>query len=52
MPADISVEPFETFPEEFHVSRKTHVALIACGIGHADMTVIKIRFPVGGQDFL
>ena len=40
------VEPFEAFPKEFHVRRKTHVAFIACGIGHADVKVIKIRFPV------
>ncbi len=38
------VEPFEAFPKEFHVRRKTHVAFIACGIGHADVKVIKIRF--------
>jgi len=40
MPAYMPVEPFEAFPKEFHV------ALIACGIGHADVKVIKIRFPV------
>ena len=45
MPAYMPVEPFEAFPKEFHVRRKTHVAL-ACGIGHADVKVIKIRFPV------
>ena len=28
------------------IRTKTHVALIACGIGHADVKVIKIRFPV------
>ncbi|WP_420324200.1 hypothetical protein, partial [Mediterraneibacter gnavus] len=46
MPAYMPVEPFEAFPKEFHVRRKTHVAFIACGIGHADVKVIKIRFPV------
>jgi hypothetical protein len=28
------VEPFEAFPKEFHVRRKTHVAFIACGLVH------------------
>jgi len=37
MPAYMPVEPFDAFPKEFHVRRKTHVALIACGIGHADV---------------
>ena len=46
MPAYMPVEPFEAFPKEFHVRRKTHVAYIACGIGHAYVKVIKIRFPV------
>ena len=32
---------FEVFPKEFHIRRKTHVALIACDIGHTDvMTVL------------
>jgi len=26
MLADMSVEPFETFPEEFHIRRETHMA--------------------------
>ena len=46
MPAYMAVEPFDAFPKEFHVRRKTHVAFIACGIGHAYVKVIKIRFPV------
>ena len=46
MPADISVKPFQALPEEFHIRRKTHMALIACGIGHTDVKVLKIRFPV------
>ena len=46
MPADMPVKPFETFPKELHVSRETHVALIACGIGHAYVTVLEIRFQV------
>ena len=46
MPSDMPVEPFEAFPEELYVRRKTHVALIACGIGHAHVKVSKIRFPV------
>ena len=45
MPADMPVKPFEAFPEELHVSRETHVAFIACGIGHAHVKVLKIRFP-------
>ncbi len=40
------VEPFEAFPKKFHVRKKMHMVLIACGIGHADVKVIKIRFPV------
>ena len=32
MPADVSVEPFKAFPKEFHISRITHMAFIACGI--------------------
>jgi len=52
MPAYMPVEPFEAFPKEFHVRRKTHVAFIACGIGHADVKVIKIRFPVWSQELL
>ena len=46
MPADMPVKPFETFPKELHVCRKTHVALIAGGIGHAHMKVIKVWLPV------
>ena len=46
MPADMSVKPFETFPKEFHISGETHMALIARGIGHAHVKVIKIWFPV------
>ena len=52
MLADMPVEPFETFPEEFHVCGKTHVAFIACGIGHAHVKVLKIWFPVCGQYLL
>ena len=46
MPADMPVEPFEAFPEEFHICRKTHVTFIACGISHAHVKVLKIWFPV------
>ena len=46
MKADMPVEPFQAFSKEFHIRRKTHMALIACGIGHTDMKVLKIRFPV------
>ena len=46
MPADISIEPFKAFPKEFHVSRITHMAFIACGIGHTDVKAVKIGFPV------
>ena len=28
MTADLPVEPFEAFPEEFHVRRETHVASV------------------------
>ena len=28
---------FEAFPKEFHIRRKTPVALIACDIGHANV---------------
>ena len=43
MAADMSVEPFDTFPKQFHVRWKTQVALIACGIGHAHVKVVKIK---------
>jgi hypothetical protein len=46
MLADISVESFKAFPEELHVCRETHMTLVACGIGHAHVKVLKIRFPV------
>ena len=46
MPADISVEPFKAFLKEFHVSRITHMAFIACGIGHTDVKAVKIGLPV------
>ena len=52
MAADMSVEPFDTFPKQFHVRWKTQVALIACGIGHAHVKVVKIRFPVWSQNIL
>ena len=52
MPADISIEPFKAFPKEFHVSRITHMAFIACGIGHTDVKAVKIGFPVWSQHFL
>ena len=52
MLVDMPVEPLETFPEKFHICRETHVAFIACGIGHAHVKVLKIRFPVWGQHFL
>ena len=42
----MTVEPPDTYPKKFHVSRETHVTLIACGISHAHVKVIKIRFPV------
>lgn len=32
MNADMPVESFQTFPEQFHIRRKTHMALIAYGI--------------------
>ena len=46
------VKPFKAFPEKFHICGETHVALVACGIGHAHMKVLKIWFPVRGQHFL
>ena len=52
MPADLPVKPFEAFPKKFHVCGKTHVAFIACGIGHAHVKVLKIWFLVCGQHFL
>lgn len=52
MLADMPIEPFETFPEEFHIRGETHVAFIVCGIGHVNVKVLKIWFPVGGQHFL
>ena len=52
MLTDMSVKPFNAFPKKFHVRRKTHMALIACGIAHAHVKVLKIRFPVWGQHFL
>ena len=52
MPAYMPVESFDAFPEELHVCRETHVALVACGIGHTDVKVIKIRFLVWSQDLL
>jgi hypothetical protein len=45
MLADISVEPFEAFLIVSYLF-EAHMALIACGIGHAHMKVPKIRFPV------
>lgn len=50
--ADIFVESFEAFPEEFHIRRKAHMALTASCIGHADMKVVKIWFPMCGQYLL
>lgn len=44
--ADMPVEPFLAFPEEFHIRRKTYMALIAYGIGHTHRKVLKIRFLV------
>ena len=52
MLADISVESFKAFPEELHVCRETHMTLVACGIGHAHVKVLKIRFPVWSIDLL
>ena len=52
MPADMPVKPLETFPKEFHVCRETHMALVASGICHAHVKVIKIWFPVCGQYLL
>ena len=46
MLADMPVEPFEAFPEEFHVCGETHVAFVACGISHAHVKVLKIRLPM------
>lgn len=46
MPVDISIELFKAFPEEFHIHSKTHVTLIVCGIGHADVKTVKIGFSV------
>ena len=43
---------FDAFPKKLHVRSKTHVALVACGISHAHVKVIKIRFPVWSQDLL
>ena len=52
MPADISVKLFDTFPKEFHVCRKTHVAFITRSICHAHVKVLKIWFPVCGKYLL
>lgn len=50
--ADIFVESFEAFPEELLIRRKTHMALTASCIGHADMKVVKIWLPVCGHYLL
>ena len=52
MLADMPIEPFDPFPKELHVRRKTHMAFIACGVGHTYVKVFKIRLPMGGKDFL
>ena len=49
---NIIIEPFDTFPKELHVCGETYVALIACGIGHTYVKVIKIKFQIWSQDFL
>ena len=46
MHADMLVGPFDAFPKELHVRRKTHMTFIACGVGHTHVKVLKIRFPV------
>ena len=52
MLTDMPVEPFEAFPEEFHICRETHMALVACGVCHAHVKVLKIWFPVCGKYLL
>ena len=52
MPAYMSVKPFEAFPKELHVCRKTHVAFITRSICYAHVKVLKIWFPVCGQYLL
>ena len=52
MLADMPVKPFNTFPKQFHICRKTHVTFITRGISHAHVKVLKIWFPVGGQYLL
>lgn len=52
MLADMPIEPFDTFPKELHVRRKTHMTFITCGIGHTHVKVLKIRLPVWGKDSL
>lgn len=47
--ADMLIQPFETFPEQFHIRGETQVAFIASGIRHANLFVLKIRSPVGDQ---
>ena len=52
MLADMPVEPFDAFPKKLHVRRKTYVALVACGICHAHVKILKVWFPVWSQDLL
>ncbi len=52
MLVDMSVEPFDAFPEELHVRRKTHMIFMACSIGHTHVKVLKTRLPVRGKNLL
>ena len=40
------IEPFDPFPKELHVRRKTHMTFITCDIGHTHVKILKIRLPV------
>ena len=46
MHADMLVEPFDTFPKELHIRRKTHMTFMTCGIGYTYLKILKIRLPV------
>ena len=52
MLADMPIEPFDPFPKELHVRRKTHMTFITCDIGHTHVKILKIRLPVWGKDSL
>ena len=46
------IKLFNAFPKELHICKETHMALIAGGICHAHVKVLKIRLPVCSQYLL